>query len=509
MQEVVIRKYGNIIDVSPDGQSPLPQQYVDLLSADMTYVHKETLHGAAAFDPVTGERRAVRLESRKLYVVEQGRLTCGAGYLARVCRRFEALGIRPRFIDVSPPLKRPEAYVPHWDHVRQHIKFRPRQEECLQAIAQAYGGIVKAVTGFGKTTLIAAHALLYPQAKIHVVIRQVDVVERAVRGLTKYLPAVGQVGGGRRQWGRVTVITADSLHHADGDCDWLFADEVHQLMAGSYSEKIAERYRFCRMLGLSATPYARLDGAHARLEPLFGPTIFELNYPEAVQLGLVVPIRVRWIPVRLHNNPAKDKTGVPRKRWGIWRNDGRHAEIAAAARSYPNDTQVLILVETVEQAVHLWRHLPEFELCYGEMNMADFNAYVQSGLLPTNFIHMTPERRTAMRAAFEANQLKKVIATDVWATGVDFEQLSVVIRADARDSEILDTQGPGRASRIYTAPDGTQKQYGEVVDFMDNFDKALNTKARSRFRSYRELGWEQDWPTGRRNISLPESAPRN
>ena len=92
-----------------------------------------------------------------------------------------------------------------------------------------------------------------------------------------------------------------------------------------------------------------------------------------------------------------------------------------------------------------------------------------------------------------------VISTDVWATGVDFEQLSVLVRADDRDSDIVDVQGPGRVSRIYTAPDGTRKEVGEVIDCMDTFDPTFYRKSLGRRNSYKLLGWEQNWHDAQRS----------
>lgn len=493
--QILIRKSGNLVDVSPDGAGPLPDHLTALLTPSMTYVYKRLLRGAAAYDPMSGTRSNIALETRRLYRMEQGRLTCGFGYVPRIVETLRKAGCTLSFQDLSPPPTRSDCYTQDWEGLRQVITFRARQDECVQSIVNNPGGIVKAPTGFGKTHTIAALGMLYPQARIHVIIKSVDVAERTVRRLTAFMPNIGQIGGGKHYWGRITVITADSLHLSDFDADFVFCDEVHQLASETYSAHLG-KYRHARIYGFSATPYARMDGAHARLECLCGPTIFEMSYAEAVALGLVVPIRVGWIPVRSEFNPAKDRSGVSRKRWGIWRNEFRNQAIADKARGYAGDVQVLALVETVEHAIHLWRHMPEFALCYGDRDEKEIRSYKKSGLLPENYQYIDGFRRQQMRRAFEGGQLKKVIATDVWQTGVDFEQLQVLCRCDDRDSDILDTQGPGRVSRIY---DG--KECGIVHDCIDYFDKSLYNKSRGRFRSYQELEWEQDWPKGRRQIS--------
>jgi superfamily II DNA/RNA helicase len=125
------------------------------------------------------------------------------------------------------------------------------------------------------------------------------------------------------------------------------------------------------------------------------------------------------------------------------------------------------------------------------MSADDLEGYKRAGLLPEGFIPTTPDVRLQMRHMFESGELRRVIATDIWATGVDFAALSVLYRADGRSSEIMDCQGPGRVSRI--SPD-TDKTHGEVVDCLDTFDSGMLRKSRSRKSSYAKMGWEQDWP---------------
>jgi hypothetical protein len=280
----------------------------------------------------------------------------------------------------------------------------------------------------------------------------------------------------------------------------LFCDEVHQLATINFSTSLAQRYRHSRNFGLSATPYARMDNAHAVLEPLFGPMIFELTYPQAVELGLVVPIKVKWLPIRMTFNPVERYSNrVAKKRYGIWTNIERNRIIADAVRSYPEMHQILILVETIEHAVNLGHLLPEYTLVYSSMFPSDCAAYKKRGLLPKEYKPLTDYDKHQLRDKFESGELKHVIATDVWATGVDFEQLNVLVRADDRDSDIVDVQGPGRVSRIYVSPEGVKKEFGEVIDCMDTFDSTFYRKSMGRRNSYKLLGWEQNWNDAQRS----------
>lgn len=496
--DVLIRRYGNLIDVGPADGRPLPGELLQLLDPPLSYLYKQLLRGAAQYDATTGHRTSMRTEMRHMYRIDHGRLATGAGFYGKIHEILTKAGCRVLYQDVTPTHVRENRFNLHPMAIENIVRYRARQAECVEAMDKNWGGVIWAPTGFGKTTLIGAMAIRYPRATCHVVVKQVSVAHRIRRHLTRLLPNVGMVGDGQDNWGRVTVITADSLQKSDGDADFLFADECHQLVTDNYAETLAERYQFSRNYGFSATPFSRLDGSHARLEGFFGPVIFKMSYQEAVQLGLVVQCFVDWLHCRMPENPCSNKKNpVSKKRAGLWRNTFRNQLFADRLRQYDDNTQCLALVETVEHAVYLWQHLKDYALCYGSMKPEDYHAYKRTGLLPQNFIDVSPEVRYNMQIAFERGELKKVIATDVWATGVDFEQLRVVARLDGRDSEVLDTQGPGRASRTHA---DSGKQYGEIIDSIDFFDTQCQAKSRGRFKTYDSLGWEQNWPVGRRQF---------
>jgi hypothetical protein len=493
--QLLIRRSGTLIDLSPDGRSPLPSLLIEEIAPHLTYEHKTVLRGHDAWCPASGSREGMRIESRNLFRLEQGRLTTGYGFIPKLTRLLEGAGHQVRIMDISPPRERPDCYTLDWANLMRHFEPRPRQLECLARIGSSYGGIINAAMGFGKTHLFPAVCWLYPRAKVAIVVKPQDVAARIVRQLTRHFPNVGQVGGGGKTRGeRITVYTAGSIHHCDGDYDILLCDEAHQLMSEQHSEDLGRYFRQTRNFGFTATPTGRLDGAHAKLEMFFGPEIFRLTYPEAVALGLVTPIRVRWLPIRTSYNPAHNKTGVSRMRWGIWRNEERNAIFARDVReTYGPDMQILMGVATFDHAIHLWNMLPEFTLCYSNSENIDFEGYKRSGMMPQNFQPITSARRDEYRTAFEEGRLKRVIATDVWSTGVDFEQLQVLYRLDARETETLSTQWGGRPSRLFAG-----KAYSEVIDGIDHFDKSLLRKSSTRKKHYAEQGWEQDWPKVKR-----------
>jgi superfamily II DNA or RNA helicase len=465
------------------------------LEAQLSYNHVSQVRGGEAYK--TGSYVPFITEHIELYAYDaSGRLVFPKGFVPRVKKLCEKEGCHVTVLTLHPEFHDPSVYVPDFTRLFARMDLRARQDECVAAITASDGGNIVAPTGFGKSAIICGLALAFNKAKIHVVTRRKDVVGRLVRSLSKLLPDVGQVGGGRREWSRVTVITADSLHlvdHGPGqEPHFLFFDEVHEAAAPTYALELG-KYKHTRMYGFSASLESRFDGAHHRLEGLFGPKIFEMSYPEAVALELVLPVKVEWIDVRM-NNPCEFKRETAKERAGIWRNETRNKLIAEKARSFDPEDQVLILVRTLEHAMFLKRELPEFRLCYDKMDSEVYNGLVSKGVIDgATEPAMTSAIRDNMSKQFEAGTLKKVIATDVWSTGVDFPQLSVLIRADARSSEIMDIQAPGRVVRRH---DESGKSYGLLVDCRDWFDGSFMGRSRSREKTYIKQGWE---PTKKRS----------
>jgi hypothetical protein len=485
---LLIRRYRNVIEISPDGVAPLGLYERSLLSRMLTYQHVRMNYGAQQYDQVTGERHRVSTEMRRLYTVDTaGRLCCQVGFLSRICRTFHGHGYAIQYIDQTPPGPRPDAYEFAWQHCCDNFSFRPRQDEIVLAISQNERGVIKAPPGVGKSYIMAAVCLAYPRAKIAVVIPDVTNVQKTVRTLSQFMPGIGQVGGQRRTRGRVTVYTAGSLQHCDEPPDILLADEIHMLAAASYSQKLVHILAHTRAFGFSATPGGRLDNADMRMEGIFGEIIFEMSHEESRDLGLTAQLEVHWTGVRLPNDPAGGRSDMMLKRHGIWRNAGRNGVIAGVVNSYGVDDQVLVMVDVVEHAVYLKQVLPDFELCYATVDAEKYAQYIRQGLLPDDFTPLRMQDRAQMQRDFESQTLKKVISTRVWGTGVSFDRLQVMVRADASSaSEIGDEQLPGRVNRVASG-----KPFGILRDFRDEFNRTLNGRAKRRRANYNKRGWIQ------------------
>lgn len=485
---LILAVHGTVTAVYNEGLQPVSPSVLFSLSQVLTYNHRRYLQPS--------ERRpsgpAVKVETRDLYRVDdRGIVVTRTGLLSRIKEALTAASVEFRVENHAPEPVPANAYQSYRDTVERLITFRsPSQSAAVDAILQAERGVVCAPPGFGKSVLIESTALAYPHAKIDVVTDRLNLVHALHRRLSRRFP-VGLVGDGRYDnTPRVTVYSASSLHKSPADAHFLLCDEAHELVSDAVVAELA-RYSQSRNFAFTASPTGRFDGADVRLTALFGDVIFHRSYRDAVAEGLVVPIEVQWIRCDSPTNPCDGaRNDALRKRLGIWANQKRNRSIAEAVRCYEQE-QVLILVDTVEHAVCLRQHLPEYELVYAECEDATIQPYIRRNMLPADWPSMTTQRRKELTARFERGELRKAVATGVWAVGVDFTHLQVLVRADGGAGMIRSVQLPGRVSRINEA---IGKQTGILMDCTDEFDPRMREHARARYRHYREIGWEQVVP---------------
>ncbi len=490
---IKLRRKGNLLFVYP-----LKATLGKLLEAELSYNYKYFLRGQ--------ELRLARLEGGfgtgpfryekvNCFDYHKGKLITPYGFRKRVQTLLRKSGYSYNYKDLTPH-PNPEVYKPDWPAVKQMAKLRHRQEECLRIFAKYEYARLDCPTGYGKSFLIAQACRLFWKAKFDIVVKPVPVAKDIYADLCGKLPDVGMRGGGKRESGRrVMVYTADSLQHSEGDADFLIGDEIQELGTENYLTQLS-KYRKARMIGLSAS-HERPDGVDFELEGAFGPIRIQIHYQEAVDNQMIVPIKVLWRDVVMDINPCDGAPNpVEKARDGLWRNSDRNKQIAADAASFPDSAQVLIVVNTLEHAVHLKRYLPGFTLCYGNSvtNFVDMKKYAEQGILRHNEPKMTTSRLDGLKRDFEQGKLKKVIATGIWNRGVNFRKLQVLIRADAGGSSIADTQIPGRVCRLGT--EDAPKNFGLLIDYRDQFDPGFARKAKSREKNYDKHGWTQEFPSG-------------
>lgn len=476
--ELLVTRVGNSIDLSRADLSAFDSAMLMQIKSKLSYVYK--------FRGTGGQ-----LEQKTVYMCQESKdnkhIYLSFGLLFRLVPFLKSLGHNLWLQNNTPKDKRYDSLKPVLDNISDD-KFRTGQKECFEAIIQKPCGVIQAPTGFGKTYLLGLLCNAFPNEKIHICTKSLKLVKEIYQRLSKVVDSIGMVGGGKRDLDkRVTVFTVDSIEYSRGDAPIFIYDECHTAAGPSYIGKILKIYPYARRYGFSATPEGRGDGADSILEMLFGPLIFKMTYDDGVKNGLISKIKVRWLQSSVVSPRGLScSSKAYRDRYCIWENDARNKLIAADIHKHYNDTKVLVLVSTVAHAFALKQYLPEFEVNYASLPPDTFNDLLKKGLIPKDYQPLKTKDKEQLFQDFLSGKVMRVISTDVWNTGIDVPDLAVVYNVSGRVSKILNTQGAGRASRLFSG-----KDYGLVVDIHDRFGE-YEGYSYSRFKTYKKLNWEQD-----------------
>lgn len=418
-----------------------------------------------------------------LYAVENGWMYFPCGLQERCMSVLAKAGYSPELLDNRKKL--PAAST------GKLTGLRPGQLPVLEAIAAADMGIVDALTGFGKGVVIEKVVEMYPRQTHLVITKSKSVCNQLYQRLSKRFPKAGVWSSDKHLDGNPLVSTSGSVAGLDlTKYDVVQLDEVHELLIPSFLEHYGA-FSGCKLISYSASPDQRLDNTALAMEAYFGTKICKVDYEDGVDLGLVVPIevwKVDWgcTPI---DAIGRYKNDVRKMRMGYWGNLARNTAISRVVyeevpkRLQEKDPQILILVDKIEHALELKKLMPDFEVVYGNMDADSAEYFKNRGLLEGS--PLTKKEVEKIREKFSSGDIKRAIATGIWSTGVDFPQLSVIIRADGGASPIKDIQMPGRVCRL-----ASNKDKGILVDFADTFDLWTARRSKSRFSSYTSKKWE-------------------
>lgn len=482
---VTLYKTGNLVYLDPT-----TDRIFAILKSVLTFKEPKKAFGYEAAQRRKQGRSTFEFVEHTLFELDhKERIATSFGFWKLIRDTLRKEGYEVKFKDLAPP--DPKKFDPVWKNIQQY-KLRENQPEFIQKVLTNRCGRFDCPPGFGKSFMIGIIAALLPKAKIDVVTRRVAVLrDRIYPELVQMVGDVGIVGGGKSVRNkRVMCYTVGSMNHSPATADILIGDEVHELAADVASAELV-RWQNSRNYGLSASHDLRWDGKDLRVHGIFGPIVFTIDYQQAQEAEMVVPIEVHWSNVVMDFDPCGSWEDIEKKRHGIWKNDFRNQVIADDARQYDDDTQVLITVETLEHAMNLKRLLPEYQLVYMENGLTESERarYAKLGFCQPNEPLMDLDRRMQLTKDFEKGKLKKAICTTVWNVGVSFNSLAVLIRAAGGGSAINDIQIPGRVSRIAAG-----KTHGVVHDYLDQFNRGMKMQAASRARTYERNKWKQVFP---------------
>lgn len=361
--------------------------------------------------------------------------------------------------------------------LRQPIVPRPHQSAAMTAWGEAgYRGVVSLPTGAGKT-ILAVMGMAAVGRPSFVLVPTIDLLEQWCKTLTSFFNVpIGALGGGRREYGPITVATYDSalltLDEWAARYGLLIFDECHHLPAQQY-QQIARAAIAPFRLGLSAT-VERPDGREEILYELVGDVVYAAQIRDMTE-AVLSPYDVVSIQVPL-TDAERDAYQGARKKYldfirrnriqmsdpGGWRDflfkASRSSEGREALKAHRQQRR--IAQGASSKLAELWRllgeHPNERVLIFTDDNALAYQIG-RRFILPV-LTHQTKAReRKAMLAAFRGGTSQVLVTSKVLNEGVDVPEASVgiVVSGSAGVREHVQRlgrilrQAPGKRAVLY------------------------------------------------------------
>lgn len=361
--------------------------------------------------------------------------------------------------------------------------FRFNQQEVItKALLADKSGLVSAPTRYGKTVLMTNTINAYPDLHIAVLAPGIDLLQQLKLAIETYCPTrevAGIYSGSRskKESDDVTVCSFDSLHKIDmASYDLVLIDEPHAAVSEGRAYHLLG-FTKARILGFGATLEGRWSGNDIMIKGLIGPVISEVTYKECVAMGALCPIHVYFVPVTYTGQGIKSRDSAL-KRY-LYNNETFQSLVGKISNEIlPASWQTLLFINNEKQAENL---LPK----------------VQDGFLAMAKLFKNKDERSSIFAKLKNEELKRVLCTNIYSTGVTIDNIRAIVNCDAAGAGgILSIQKPGRLAEIKP-----NKKEGVLIDFLftpKNPDKcspedlALYKAAMARYKAYTDKGYIVD-----------------
>jgi len=396
-----------------------------------------------------------------------------AGKLKRAGANRTHLSGRPIPIDIElvDVRKQPPPRVPvdlSW--------LRDYQRTAVETALTKTRGIVQMPTGAGKSVTAAGIIASVPGARWLVLVPQSDLLEQFAGHIRARLgEEPGIIGDGAWDPRRVTVATFQTLSRRMSKAkdkrayefmrsvQGIIVDEAHSSASGTFSFVLSQAVNAYYRIGISATPLDRTDKKSVFVIAQLGGVIHKTTSAELRARGYLADANIRMVEVE-QGSTAPTWQGI----YGecIVRSKVRNAVVVEMAQQAAKPA--LVFVSQVKQGAILLPMLKKAglrtELVWGEDD--------------------TEERRKAI-ADLVAGRLDVIVASSVFAQGVDIPSLRGVVNAAAGASVIQTLQRLGRGTRVTT-----EKDSFEAWDVLDTGNRYLAKHAKGRLDTYQREGYK-------------------
>lgn len=395
-----------------------------------------------------------------------------------------ATGLLPKVvkycIEKNVPIKviGKEEKVPYNKVEMKTITLREEQVRLVNSALRKQRGTLVAPTGLGKTALgiaIISAFVKNEDFKALWLCHTKDLMYQSAGVCEKELGITpGIVGDNSADLDKqITMATRQSFVNYVKEYghlyDMVLIDEDQHLTSydGQYGSLLTQIPAPIR-IGLSATLPTQNKEAMLTIEGLLGPVIDEVTMEEGQGKGILADVKIRIIKIPFSKEIKRLRNYADVYKFGVTHRSDQHIAIVQKAKEHvEKGDSVLIIVTKLDHGRSLASQ------CY----MNDVDAEFIQGA-------DTSEDREKLKNALNSKKIKCVIATTIWAEGLNIPELNVVINASGGKSEIRTIQVIGRGLRLTN----TKKEL-IVYDCYDPSHKYLISHFEERQAVYKRLGW--------------------
>lgn len=375
------------------------------------------------------------------------------------------------------------------DLQRTHVAWlRDVQWDTVCKVIKRGGrGLIKAITGAGKTEMFIALTRLLDCEWLYVVHRSDLPAQTAERYTLRTGEVAGtfDAGAWRKGTCNVTVATFQSLMSAlrrhgknkpplrRGDAgiegllegiEAIYVDEVHSTSGDTYASTIMMFDRAYYRIGASSTPLER--SAKDRLQTLgvCGPILAEVKHSELADLQLLARADIRMIPC---------------DQWASREHDWREVYLRLIVHSERRNRLIMAMIEACQKPAFVFVE----ELDHAQLLL---NASLDSGIR-TEVVNgnVLIKQRLAAVKRLVAGEIEVIISTVVFQEGIDVPELASIVVAGGKAAAVACLQRLGRPMRV---PVSGHKPTFEVWDVLDTGHWWTEKHALSRKDIYEKAG---------------------
>ena len=354
------------------------------------------------------------------------------------------------------------------------IKLRDYQEEIIHSLIACGRGVCKSATGSGKSICIMGIVSSFSMENILILVNSSDLVKQLFDDLERFGFDPCMYSGSEKQVGRVTVATVQSykkiaLDYADF-WDVCIVDECHFIK--SIESKtfgyVLQRVNAGVKIGFTATLPIEKEAQFA-LEGLLGPEIYDYSIVRATEEGVLAKPIVYILETAPFPEVARLKDYRQAYTHGIALNSSRNKQIVDIAIKMIKEGRIILLL--IQRILH-------GETLVDMFAKRGYNIEFVQG-------NTDKDNRSILKEKLKEKKIKCLIASTVFATGIDIPSISCLLNASGSKSDLTVLQKVGRGLRTAEGKDDVV-----IIDFLDRSHKWFKRHSRKRLELYKSQNWE-------------------